>query len=1481
MRRPFGFLKLQFSVRHSAKVSAALVLLVGFTCLTTKIFAQTADSPKVLAADQAIERELQGGSKHLYTISAKTGDFVRVIADQRGIDVVVRIFAPDGGLLFERDTPNGSIGEESVAFIAAKENYRIEVSALDEKAPRGKYRIKLENPRRPAEADLVRIRAEQDFADGQTLRSTNAPDALKQAQVKFEASLAGFQKLGDKYREANTLATLAFVVLTPTDGAPSLAMLDRARRLTREIADKHLETFALINTGDVYGTLKDTAKAMEFYAQAAELAKNTGESDNEILALSSAAAVCGSDKQWQKAIDLNLRVAELHRRAANRDGEARTLNIIGVLYSSAGNRTRAVEFYAQAGAIFRELKNKESEALTLANAGIDYQALGDGDKALAANRQALSLYDGNAEKSAETLEQIINIRTAQKDRKTIIKDYETLLALYRRLQNREKIASTLNLLGVAFVNGGDRQKAFAPYNESLAVYREIKNRAGEAQILSNLGGNYYAVKEAKKSLECYEAALKIYRELDDLSEVAEVSENIVSVNKELGDFDRAMSVYETIPALYVQLKDEKKEAVIYNRIGVLADDAYEKTKKPMFDRKAVANYETALKMHRRLKDKPAESLVLKNLGAHYIKTDNYVKAIEYLQGVLPMWVELKLKSGEAETLKLIGQSYDGLDDSAPAIEFYLKALAVYRTLDEPGELAQVYNSLAVAYEGISQLRQALENYRLAVPLFRQANDRLGTVVALKNIGKMLHNFQESKEALANYGEALKIAREIKDRSEEAELLSLSASILQTLGETAKADEYWQLASKIAAEDNDQENLARILNHIALPLAGFEASKADREIALKSFQKSLEINRKLGRRYSESNNLQGIALVYYVNGDYRTSFDYLQQALPIAKSLSDKREEAKLLSNMMILLKYDDKAALAIFYGKQSVNLYQQLRASLKGVEKDLQDSFLKSNEDTYRKLAELLINAGRLPEAQQILGMLKEEELSGFVKRDAKEIESLSKRADLRADEKSALERYNAFSSKVTEIGAELSQLDARKRRLTTGEIFAEQTRYDELSAQLKDANTAFRVFLEKELAAELGKDKKKEIEQDRAMQGKLKNWGEGTVALSTILGEDRYRVILTTANAQIDGKTEIKAADLNRKIFAFREALLNPAIDPKPLGKELYDVLIKPIEKDLAAANAKTLLWSLDGTLRYIPIAALWDGNQYVVQKYQTVIVTSTTRQSLQAEVNKNWRILGAGVSKASEVTDANTAQKYSFDELKSVAQELSAVVGGQSPKNNTTGISLIDAAFTENALKQELMQLDADKRRFNVVHFATHFRLGSDTADSFLLLGNNKSLTLAEVADSPEMNLNDVELVTLSACNTGFGGLENAQTLAANNGKEVDSLAQFIELRGAKSVLATLWSVADESTAVLMGEFYELRKENQAWTKAETLRQAQLKLLYGKYQPEQIAERNRSEAVRFGASAKTMPKFVKDANAPFAHPFYWSPFVLIGNWR
>lgn len=155
---------------------------------------------------------------------------------------------------------------------------------------------------------------------------------------------------------------------------------------------------------------------------------------------------------------------------------------------------------------------------------------------------------------------------------------------------------------------------------------------------------------------------------------------------------------------------------------------------------------------------------------------------------------------------------------------------------------------------------------------------------------------------------------------------------------------------------------------------------------------------------------------------------------------------------------------------------------------------------------------------------------------------------------------------------------------------------------------------------------------------------------------------------------------------------------------------------------------------------------------------------------------------------------------------------------------------------------------------------------------------LTLEEVNDSTDLELTGIELVTLSACNTGFGGISGI----SEDNKAIDSLAAFIESRGAKSVIATLWAVNDESTALLMSEFYRLRKENPNITKAEAMQTAQKMMISGELKPSKNGTKSDRSGVMFQNENKpNAPKFTADPNKPFAHPYFWSPFILIGNWR
>jgi CHAT domain-containing protein len=182
---------------------------------------------------------------------------------------------------------------------------------------------------------------------------------------------------------------------------------------------------------------------------------------------------------------------------------------------------------------------------------------------------------------------------------------------------------------------------------------------------------------------------------------------------------------------------------------------------------------------------------------------------------------------------------------------------------------------------------------------------------------------------------------------------------------------------------------------------------------------------------------------------------------------------------------------------------------------------------------------------------------------------------------------------------------------------------------------------------------------------------------------------------------------------------------------------------------------------------------------------------------------------------------------------------------------------------------QLDSPR---GVVHIASHFvfKPGDDSQSYLLLSGKDQGgagfhLTVADFRDNQKLALDDTELLTLSACETGMGG-------DAGNGREVDGLGTTAQLKGARSVISSLWEVNDSSTGELMADFYKRWVSGAgAVEKVEALRQAQLDLLLGK-----TASKASSEGRGFEVDAPA-------GNLPqgYAHPYYWAPFVLMGNWR
>ena len=272
------------------------------------------------------------------------------------------------------------------------------------------------------------------------------------------------------------------------------------------------------------------------------------------------------------------------------------------------------------------------------------------------------------------------------------------------------------------------------------------------------------------------------------------------------------------------------------------------------------------------------------------------------------------------------------------------------------------------------------------------------------------------------------------------------------------------------------------------------------------------------------------------------------------------------------------------------------------------------------------------------------------------------------------------------------------------------------------------------------------------------------------------------------------------------------------PLSRQLYDQLLRPAETLLSQSGVKTLVFVLDGVLRNIPMAALNDGNQFLIEKYNVALFPGLQMQPSQQLASEKLTVLGAGLTRA----------RQGFSPLEYVELELNKI-NAEVPST-----VLLNEEFTRNNLQQQLQS-----NFFPIIHIATHGKFSSKAIETFILTWNDRIRIndLDNLLQLPQENKQQtIELLVLSACETATGDKRAALGLA---GMAVKA--------GASSTLATLWSVNDEATSVVMNEFYkELQKENI--TKAEALRNSQLSML---------------------------------KNPLYNHPLYWSPYVLVGNWQ
>jgi CHAT domain-containing protein len=339
----------------------------------------------------------------------------------------------------------------------------------------------------------------------------------------------------------------------------------------------------------------------------------------------------------------------------------------------------------------------------------------------------------------------------------------------------------------------------------------------------------------------------------------------------------------------------------------------------------------------------------------------------------------------------------------------------------------------------------------------------------------------------------------------------------------------------------------------------------------------------------------------------------------------------------------------------------------------------------------------------------------------------------------------------------------------------------------------------------------------------------------------DFLELLLVTSSNRVVLQ-EIRSAD--RQTLDSTIELLNNAIADRestrylPPAKLLYQWIFAPVESYLQAEQIDTILLCTGPKLRSLAFAALHDGKQFAIEKYNLTRIPAFNLTDTTYQKEENRRVLAMGASQFTNKPD-----------LPGVAVELNAITPTLFP-----GEKIIDRAFTIDKLISKYRQ-----GKFDIVHLATHSEFLPGSPDNSYIQFSDRTLTLDRVSEL-QLDTPRVDLLVLSACKTALGD-EDA---------EFGFAGSAIQL-GVKSVLASLWSINDAGTVALMNEFYHHLKQTPI--KAKALQQAQIAMLKGKVSLTEGQLRGSGVAIPLPSSLET----IEPENLP--HPFYWSGFTLIGN--
>jgi CHAT domain-containing protein len=574
--------------------------------------------------------------------------------------------------------------------------------------------------------------------------------------------------------------------------------------------------------------------------------------------------------------------------------------------------------------------------------------------------------------------------------------------------------------------------------------------------------------------------------------------------------------------------------------------------------------------------------------------------------------------------------------------------------------------------------------------------------------------------------------------------------------------------------------------------------------------------------------------------------------PVGFPVSDNEFRGFSMTMLSISLALEGRTDEAIFWSKAAFKMAaEQQSGAVVPVDQSLpfgtvDPGFIRdfNVRINYEILTKMLVQQGRLVEAQEVLQMLREKELTESLR--SADVSFGNSQATLTGLEKKAYSRFYQLREDQAKLSSERLALfnQYKDGKLTLDGMLRLKTIEETIAPELRRTMSQFMSTVQKDMAASADKQvlqNSNNLNAEALQIQRVVDWLANeepkakAVGIQYLVGKDTLTIIVTVPGLPPIGRQlAVSRRDVYEAIQMAKTLLSTERSSPdryKPALQALYKLFIAPIEGDLRHANARTLMLSLDDRVRLVPFAALVAPNgRYLVEDFALTLYNEASNRALFKAGAPKWRVAAMGLSEG----------VGALEPLQSVPSELADVVKAA----NGGGQTYLNDQFTMANLEQALAPKTG--AAFNILHVASHFVLSpGQPAASSLYMGKGASISLAEMARK-QLNFTGFDLVAYSACQSGVGSGRMV------DGMEMESLSALTQKQGARAVLGTLWKVSDASVAMAMEMFY-VKRGRSGVNLAEALRQAQLSLL----------------------------QTPSAGDARFRHPFHWAAFVLAGNWR